>query len=231
VIVLIAVWAGSAGAVAHAGQAVTSPAPPSDPAQAQAAGDTAPSQMTDIHDIKGLMDLGGAFPPAVYGLMVALAMLLLGLTLYVMKRRARTKPPPLLPSPEKAALSRLAGIRDVGALGARAFYFRLSAILRTYLQGRYGLNAPEMTTEEILPRIGSLDLPADLAARLEALLLSADPIKFAAVPASREQMETDLDFAVLFVERTTPPAGEAQPKKEPPLGNFTTTSRLATRNP
>jgi hypothetical protein len=101
------------------------------------------------------------------------------------------------------ALRQLEGIRDVGALDARVFYFRLSAILRAYIEGRYGLNAPEMTTEELLPNIGLVDLPMDLDLRLRELLLSTDPIKFAALPASRQKMESDLAFAYAFVEKTT----------------------------
>jgi hypothetical protein len=201
VVVLIALWGGAAAALDAATQA------PSPPASADT---TAQPPMTDIHDIKPLVAVDTPFPAAAVALIGAAGLALLGLALYYLKRRAgqRTSPlPPPLP-PETAALAQLDAIRDLAVMEARKFYFQLSAVLRTYLHGRYGLNAPEMTTEEILPRIGTLGLPADLAARLEALLLSADPIKFAALPASRRKMETDLGFAYAFVEKTTPPSGE-----------------------
>ena len=49
-------------------------------------------------------------------------------------------------------------IADVQRLNGKTFYFRLSAILRQYVFGRFAVGAPEMTTEEFLPCIHRLKI-------------------------------------------------------------------------
>ncbi len=166
--------------------------------------------MTDIHDIKPPEQ-----PPAtpdlrLYALAGALILALLGLWFWTRRRTTHRKaaaPPPVPPA--QLALQDLAALRDGELVDGRAFYFRLSAILREYLQGRFGINAPEMTVEELLPRIKGMDLPVDLKGRLQALLRSAEPVKFAGAAAVARQMAADRDFAVAFVRETAPEGAPA----------------------
>lgn len=162
--------------------------------------------LTDIHDIKALVPLDSPIDLLYVGLIGAAVLALAAGLAYVFKRRRRTAPGlsalPRTP-PETAALQQLAALRDVQRMDGRVFYFQLSAILRVYIEARYGFNAAEMTTEELLPKIEHLALEQELAAPLRQLLTSADPIKFAGMPAVKSKMESDLGFAHRFVEDTT----------------------------
>jgi hypothetical protein len=94
----------------------------------------------------------------------------------------------------------------VKRLDGKTFYFRLSAILRQYVFGRFAVGAPEMTTEEFVPCIDRLHIENDLARRLRGLCRAMDPVKFGSETVVEKQMETDLFFAREFVRKTTKPA-------------------------
>jgi hypothetical protein len=89
-------------------------------------------------------------------------------------------------------------------MDGKTFYFSLSAILRRYLQERFGMHAPEMTTEELLPELETLHLDSKLYDGLVQLYCGADPIKYAGERPQIRQMELDLAFARNFINGTTP---------------------------
>jgi hypothetical protein len=165
-----------------------------------------PVQMTDIHDIKPPIKHG--FNPVIlyYALLGVVILALVGAALrYWNKRRIKEWDALTAPlSPDEAAhrlLDELRGARDITG---KEFYFRLSAIFRGYIQGRFNMDALEMTTEEFVPRIDELGMDQDLRQQLKMLALFADPIKFAAEPASEDKMKTDLMFVRDLVKQTTP---------------------------
>lgn len=162
--------------------------------------------MTDIHDIKPLLSMGLDLQWLYW---VGGALVLAGLALlawYLWRRRKKPVPPISAPPP---AAPHIEAYRSLDALAAQAgisakqYYFQLSAILRRYLERRYGFPAAEMTTEELLPRLDGLPLDADLAPALKAFCRSADPIKFAGADAGRNQMHDHMAMARSFVQRTT----------------------------
>lgn len=59
------------------------------------------------------------------------------------------------------------------------YYFRLSEILRLYLEKRYGILAVESTTDEISRMLKARDLPNELRTKIREVLESADLAKFA----------------------------------------------------
>ncbi|GBC60095.1 hypothetical protein DENIS_1039 [Desulfonema ishimotonii] len=162
--------------------------------------------MADIHDIRPPEPAG--FDPAILwylaGAVAALAFLA-GL-FYGWKRRKRSPRMTVTPAlpPETEAINGLNALSDVQAIDGKDFYFRLSAILRRYIAGRYGINAPEMTTEELLPKLDKAGPERSLLQSLKSLFHTADPVKFAGQYAVTGQMESDLVFARKFVEQTTP---------------------------
>ena len=174
------------------------------------------SELTDIHDIKPPESIG--FNPDYwrYGL-IALAAGLVLLALWLLIRRYRRRqaaadnplPPP---PPEQTALGQLDQLARLIGSDGRGYYFGLSAVFREYLQGRFGLNAPEMTTEELLPPVSALNLARDLHQGVKTLLETSDPVKFAAMPTQRRFMQRDLEFVKAFVLRTTPTESDDNPE-------------------
>jgi hypothetical protein len=157
--------------------------------------------MTDIHDIKPVLHIAG--PWIWWAAMVAALVLAAILAWWLYRRRGRVQAPEAhrQPSPQEQACALLEALGSE-AIEGRAYYFRLSTILRRYIEQRFGIPAAEMTLEELLPCIERLPLPVDLARQLEMFCRAAEPIKFAAAPADPERMATDLIFARSFVQRT-----------------------------
>ena len=162
-------------------------------------------EMTDIHDIKP-PEKAGIGPTLLYYLFLAgllLVLLFVGLYFWKKRRKKASEPDIALVPPDVTALRLLSELADAGGSDEKVFYFRLSAILRHYIRGRYGVNAPEMTTEEFLPRVEELGCHIGLQKPLRELLRSTDPIKFARVPAGEAKMKSDLVFVKEFVKQTT----------------------------
>lgn len=162
--------------------------------------------MTDIHDIKPLLSMGPDLQ-WLYWVLGALGLAALAVLVWHLWRR-RKRPAPSIPAPPPAAphieaYQALDALEAQAGISGKQYYFRLSAILRRYLERRYGFPAAEMTTEELLPRLDGLPLDADLAPALKAFCRSADPIKFAGADAGRNQMHAHMAMARSVIRRTT----------------------------
>ena len=180
-------------------------APLSDSPAAGPLAPEAPAPMTDIHDIQPPVSVGIDAPWLVPSLIALAAAVILAAGWWFWKKRNRNRAVetivPELP-PELTAMQALDHIADVRRLDGKTFYFRLSAILRQYVFGRFAVGAPEMTTEEFIPRIDRLNMDKGLAQRLRVLCRAMDPVKFGSETAVEKQMETDLLFAREFVRKT-----------------------------
>ncbi len=182
------------------------------------------SNMTDILDIKPVRDIGFD-PDKLLWLLAGVALAaLVALAIWLWRRRklGPSAPPP--PPPHELARSALAELRAQPELPAKAFYFRLSAVVRGYIEGSFRLKALEMTTEELLPRVRQLALSAPLEAELKRFLRAADPVKYAGLPAQEDRMRRDLDFAETLVAQTTPSEAEeadTTPAQQPPAADKT----------
>lgn len=85
----------------------------------------------------------------------------------------------------------------------QAFYYRVSDIVRGYIERRFGVTAPEMTTEEFLDAAGSDGRFPELHAReLESFLVACDLVKYARQIPGSDEAEQVLQAAAGFVERT-----------------------------
>lgn len=84
-----------------------------------------------------------------------------------------------------------------------AFYVGVSHVLRVYLEDRFGLHAPERTTEEFLHELeGSTELTRDHRAELEDFLSQCDMVKFAAVVPMAADHDKTYQLAETFIEST-----------------------------
>lgn len=158
-----------------------------------------PETMQDILDIKGPL----ALPPLWWPwLLATLLILLAGLLAWWLWRRRRPRPLPAPPSPHELALHDLEALERESDLADREFYYRLSALLRGYLEARFRLPALEMTTEELLPRLEALAIPAESRQNTARLLRRADPVKYAGRAAPAAMRAQDLDTARALVLAT-----------------------------
>ncbi len=164
------------------------------------------TRLTDIHDIKPALQMGADIDWIYWVIGVAL---LLAIAYLVLRRfqqnRKRPTERPEMPqmAPEVEACQALDALAADSAGSAKAFYFRLSAILRRYIERRYGFPAAEMTTEELLPAVHRLALEPHLVQSFNRFCRESDPIKFADVTPAAERMPRDLAFVRYFVQQTT----------------------------
>ena len=100
-------------------------------------------------------------------------------------------------------LSQLTKTDDLDAEAVQAFFVELSDIVRHYLEDRFNLHAPELTTEEFLDvAASSPDLSSDQKSFLQGFLRSADKVKFARHIPDSQTMHKALSAAADFVEQT-----------------------------
>lgn len=86
----------------------------------------------------------------------------------------------------------------------KEYHSEISDALRTYIEGRFGINAMEMTSGEtldIVKRISDVDIAFD---NLKQVLLLADLVKFAKYNALPDENELSLMNAYIFVNNTKP---------------------------
>lgn len=175
-------------------------------AAAESASPNIAPPMTDIHDILPPVSVGIDSAWLVPAMLTLTAVMILAAAWWRWNKRKKARVietiVPELP-PEMIARRALDEIDDVRRLDGKTFYYRLSAILRQYVFGRFTVGAPEMTTEEFIPCIDGLQLDHDLAQRLKRLCRAMDPVKFGAQTVMEKQMEKDLFFAREFVRKTT----------------------------
>jgi hypothetical protein len=104
------------------------------------------------------------------------------------------------------AVAKLRTLEDRGAPaadGADAWFVELSAIVRSYLERRYEIRAPELTTEEfLLEAARSGRLSGEHRSLLEAFLERCDRVKFAGYRPDADESMASLKSARAFVEDT-----------------------------
>ena len=138
-----------------------------------------------------------------------LALLLLAGGFLLLRRRSRLPAPGAIAVPAHTkALRALARLRNAGRTTPaqiEAYYVEVSNVLRTYLEERFGLRAPECTTEEFLRELeGGDQLAREHRAELERFLSQCDLVKFAAVVPTENDHLATFALAEAFVERTRP---------------------------
>ena len=85
----------------------------------------------------------------------------------------------------------------------KAFYSGITDALKDYIDERFGVDAPEMTTSELFSALKKeKDITPEMYSELQALFERADFVKFAKLIASDEQNAAALPVAVRFVTST-----------------------------
>ena len=103
----------------------------------------------------------------------------------------------------KADLDALLMAPRPGAREMDEFFVQLSGIVRRYLENRFGLRSPELTTEEFVEELAdSPDLVRSHQQLLREFLNRADLVKFAHVVPDPADVELSLESARSFLEAT-----------------------------
>lgn len=125
------------------------------------------------------------------------------------------KPTPPLP-PHVIAFSELDKLREERLYqegDLKGFYSRLTDIMRNYIDGRYGVQAVSMTTDEIIDAIRELEIPRRCEMELRQMLQDADLVKFAKAEYESSTNESYFASAKAFVEETMEQE-EEQPEEQ-----------------
>ena len=115
-------------------------------------------------------------------------------------------------APDAVAIEKLTALRAAGnfsADGYRPFYFALTEIVREYLGARYGFDALEMTTTEVLDELKTRaeHLVAD-GAEVPRFFGACDLVKFAKAGSTDAAALAALDAAQAIVLSTAAPLEE-----------------------
>lgn len=162
-----------------------------------------------IHEIAPPVSLekpsAAPFWTKVGGLVVGVIAIVVGLVWALRRRKKMIEIPPPVPAHEIAFsdLEQLVA-DDLPRKGEiKAFYQRISDILRHYIENRFGLHAPEQTTEEFLQELrNSPKLPPIHQAPLKDFLQHCDLVKFADHEPTTEDIQRTFDSCKHFIIET-----------------------------
>lgn len=138
---------------------------------------------------------------------------------YILYRKGGIKK--MLATPEKPVPPYEKAITQLNILRTRQlcekgrekeYYTELTEILRQYLEGRFGINAMEMTTPQIKRAVYASVPEKSASAMMNEILEMADYVKFARLRPLPEDNARAFSQAMQFVENTKP---EPQPEQHP----------------
>ena len=176
-------------------------------------------------DIKGQMGYPITAKEAFSWTGLFLLLLLAAYTLYRYIRHRRENRP-LFGKPKPKEPAYLTAFRQLEEIKAqklwqsgkvKLFYTAVTDVLRIYMAERWGIQAMEQTSAELLDALKTEQLDKALLEELGVLLRSADLVKFAKYEPSVLENEQTIPVAVHFVQATLvilPDLPESLPQKE-----------------
>lgn len=173
--------------------------------------------LTDINPMAGTATIKGRWsdvlPDFIYYywwiFLLALIVVAAAIALAIMyKKNGRILPTPkrVIP-PYDWAMQQLERLKEAHLIEKghyKEYYTHLVDILRKYLQGRFGINAMEMTSRQIIDTVKANEETRLTGAQLQQLLQIADFVKFARVSPLPDENVKAYNTARQFVEDTKP---------------------------
>ncbi|MSU31181.1 MAG: DUF4381 family protein [Pedosphaera sp.] len=156
----------------------------------------------ELRDIRGPLDLSWMSPWVGRGLIVAIPLLILAAAWLRRRRKQALGTRELKESAVGRARKRLAEV--LSCIGEPdPFCTRLSEIIRVYLEERFGLQAPDQTTEEFLEGL-KISSALDLRHKqlLEVFLTQCDWVKFAKGNPEKDELGRLHQVAATLVDET-----------------------------
>ncbi len=131
------------------------------------------------------------------------ALLVLGFLVFLLVRLLARKVQEHRMSPVERAWVELERLLKKGLPGRgryKDFYVELTMVVRRYVQRKYGIRAPHLTTEEFFDELkNSKDQSAEQTEHLRRFLEHADLVKFAGVQATPEMADEATDSARAYI--------------------------------
>jgi hypothetical protein len=165
----------------------------------------------DIRDIKGPLNYPVFFSLRRLLFWLLIAALLLAFYILAKKYFNRKSVPEkeITPPPHLIAYAALENLkkRDLPAAGKiKQYYEELSNIVRYYLEGRFSIRAPEMTTEEFILFIRESDSLNEAQKKtLKEFLNHCDLVKFARYVPGAKGIEESFQSAKQLIDQTKEP--------------------------
>ena len=160
----------------------------------------------DVRDIKGPERIGRNWVwLIVLGCLILVAGFAYLIKWFVEKKKHGFFAPPPRPAHEVAyeALQILLNKNLISEHKIKEFYSELSLIVRHYLENRFTLRAPEMTTEEFLVSVkDSSELKVEHKHLLRDFMVQCDMVKFAKYAPGKDEIDLSYEAAVKLVDQT-----------------------------
>jgi hypothetical protein len=178
----------------------------------------APDEFFDIKNIWSPLFVLADYYPLIFGILIAL--FLICVAGYVIQRIRNHKPivplkkdEPALP-PHEQAIRELDWIKQqkLWQQGrSKEYYTQVTETLRKYVANRFGINAMEMTSDEILTIIRRENEAESVYENLKQILQLADFVKFAKLNPLPDENDLSMMNAYLFVNQTKQNQTQEQP--------------------
>lgn len=143
----------------------------------------------------------------IYLLIIVIAAVGVCVYLFVIKRKSVIVAPVKLVPPYEEAMQRLEDLKNRKLWQAgqeKEYYTELTDILRNYIDRRFGINAMEMTSSQIISILRKNKEIKAVNEQLGKILEMADFVKFAKVRPLPDDNEASYQRAINFVNETRP---------------------------
>lgn len=158
-----------------------------------------------IRDIKGPVAIVSVAARAINIIAILAIIVILIFAFSLMRKKRDAAPIPVKPAHEIAyeALERLNRLDLIKEGKVKEYYSGLSNIIRHYLENRFSLRAPEMTTEEFLIEAKDTEnLSRDDKILLKDFMLHCDLVKFAKYGPTGNEIDSNSQSAKLLIDQT-----------------------------
>ena len=186
-----------------------------------------PEEFYDIKEIWKAPFVLADYYAIIYG--VLLTLFLICVVVYIVQRLRKKQSSlpfaaasaPKLP-PYEQAIKELDSIKKMKLWQQglnKEYYTALTETVRKYIVDRFGVNAMEMTSAEILDMLSKEEIVVPVYDRLKQILLLADYVKFAKIHPLPDENDLSLTNAYLFVNETKQKMKAADQEEGEEVGN------------
>lgn len=169
------------------------------------------SDANELKDVKPPVDLPETPWILIIAVLLGVLLLILGLW-YWLRRRNHSSVNKVIKTPWEIAYDQLNELRRRDLFGqgkAKEHFIELSAIARTYIEDRFNIRAPEMTTEEFLDHVkNSPAIDTRHKDILKSFLQLCDMVKFAKYAPNAQEAIQSFELVKHFVDETKQGTGD-----------------------